>query len=393
MALRPGRRLLLVETLRSVARATARGTADNDAYVQAAVSWLCRAQDVSGDGGVAHSFSLTQGWARSYPETTGYIIPTMLNYSRVYGDASIRERALRMADWLVKIQLDGGGIQAGTISQHTPVATIFNTGQVLFGWASAYEETQKESYVQAMLRAADWLLEMQDTDGAWRNGRSPHVSYAINTYNTRTAWSLCRTYEITGRPEYREAALRNVRWALTQQTSTGWLELNCLSDRARPLTHTIAYAIRGILEVGASSEDESFVQAARRAADALLVVQRSDGSLAGRYSEHWSPEVSWSCLTGNVQTGIIWGRLYQVCGGERYLDAARKTNRYVTSRVNLSSSEPGIRGGVSGSWPIWGEYGKFQYLSWAAKFLVDSLMLENALGGKSQGHPVLTLNG
>jgi len=219
------------------------------------------------------------------------------------------------------------------------------------------------------------------------------VSYAINTYNTRTAWSLCRTYEVTGRPEYREAALRNVRWALTQQTSTGWLELNCLSDRARPLTHTIAYAIRGILEVGASSEDESFVQAARRAADALLVVQRSDGSLAGRYSEHWSPEVSWSCLTGNVQTGIIWGRLYQVCGGERYLDAARKTNRYVTSRVNLSSSEPGIRGGVSGSWPIWGEYGKFQYLSWAAKFLVDSLMLENALGGKSQGHPVLTLNG
>jgi len=317
----------------------------------------------------------------------------MLNYSRVYGDPDVRERALQMADWLVKIQLGCGGIRAGTTLDNPAVPTIFNTGQVLFGWASAYEEAQRRSYLQAMLKAADWLVEMQDADGAWRNGRSPHVSYAVNTYNTRTAWSLYRTYELTGRAEYREAALRNVRWALTQRTSTGWLELNCLSDSVRPLTHTIAYAIRGILEIGISAADESFVRVARVAADALLRAQRSDGSLAGRYSEGWVPEVSWSCLTGNVQTAIIWGRLYQVCGEARYLDAVRKANRSVTSRVNLSASEPGIRGGVSGSWPLWGEYGKFQYLSWATKFFIDSLMLENMLTREGQPHLALTAKG
>ena len=45
-----------------------------------AVGWLGRAEDNSRlrDGGVAHHFSLIDGWGSSYPETTGYIVPTLL---------------------------------------------------------------------------------------------------------------------------------------------------------------------------------------------------------------------------------------------------------------------------------------------------------------------------
>src|SRR5919198_4213262 len=55
--------------------------------VEEAIGWLCRAQDnsASNDGGVARHFSLVDGWAPSYPETTGYIIPTVLAYSRAVG--------------------------------------------------------------------------------------------------------------------------------------------------------------------------------------------------------------------------------------------------------------------------------------------------------------------
>ena len=55
----------------------------------AAIDWICKAQDASGDGGVARSYSLAyhrffkkRGWTASYPETTGYIIPTMFDYAR-----------------------------------------------------------------------------------------------------------------------------------------------------------------------------------------------------------------------------------------------------------------------------------------------------------------------
>jgi hypothetical protein len=33
-----------------------------------------------------------------------------------------------------------------------------------------------------------------------------------------------------------------------------------------------------------------------------------------------------------------------------------------------------VRGGVPGSSPLWGEYGSFKYLNWAAKFMADVLM-------------------
>ncbi|MGD0267244.1 MAG: hypothetical protein ABSD47_20195, partial [Candidatus Methylomirabilota bacterium] len=366
------------------------GDADNDAYVREALAWICRAQDASGDGGVAHSFSLTHGWDSSYPETTGYIIPTMFHCAQLFGEGSLRERAVRMADWLVQIQLDCGGIQAGTISAPEKVATVFNTGQVLFGWTTAYEETRHEAYLRAILRAADWLVQIQDADGAWRTSSSPHANYSVNTYNVRTAWALYRAYEVTGRTAYRDASLRNVRWALTQQTPTGWFKLNCLSDETNPLTHTIAYAIEGILATGISSGEESFVDAAKRAADALLAAQRRDGSLAGRYADGWTPSASWTCLTGNAQMAVIWSRLYQLCGEDRYLGAARTANRYVKSRVNLSAPEAGIRGGVSGSWPLWGPYGRFRYLNWAAKFFLDALMLEDALTSRRHDHTAFT---
>src|SRR3546814_8302964 len=70
------------------------------AVVYACLQWLARAQDCSarGDGGVARDFSLLRGWATSYPETTGYIVPTFIAAAADHperdqiGRASCRER-------------------------------------------------------------------------------------------------------------------------------------------------------------------------------------------------------------------------------------------------------------------------------------------------------------
>jgi hypothetical protein len=81
------------------------------------IDWLCRAQDnsASADGGVAREYSLTHGWATSYPETTGYIIPTLLAYADRSGRRDLVDRARRMADWLVSIQLAQGGFQGARL--------------------------------------------------------------------------------------------------------------------------------------------------------------------------------------------------------------------------------------------------------------------------------------
>jgi hypothetical protein len=39
----------------------------------------------------------------------------------------------------------------------------------------------------------------------------------------------------------------------------------------------------------------------------------------------------------------------------------------------------GIAGGVAGSYPLWGLYQPFRYISWGCKFFADALLLESRL--------------
>jgi len=352
---------------------------DNNEYIRACIDWICTAQDSSEGGGVARDFSLKKGWNASYPETTGYIIPTMLSYYHLFGDEKIRERAILMADWLVEIQLPDGGIQAGTIAQKEKVPTIFNTGQVLIGFVSAYEETQNNKYLNAIIRAGDWLASRQDDDGAWRKEKSVCAAYSTCVYYTRVAWAMLRAFMVTEKEIYKKACIKNIKWAITRQNEKGWFYDSCLSDTSKPLVHTIAYSIRGILEAGIYLNDHEMLESAGKASDGLIKEQRSDGSFAGRHDKDWHPTVSWSCLTGNAQMAIIFLKLFHLSGEERYLRAAKKAVIYLKSMVNITSQNPCIRGGVKGSDPIWSPYGKYQYLNWAAKFFIDALILENKI--------------
>jgi hypothetical protein len=119
-------------------------------HLDAAIQWICRAQDASGDGGVARSYSIVynpyfkrKGWIPSYPETTGYIIPTLFDYARMTRRQDLMDRAVRMTDWECEVQMDSGAVQGGTIDQKQTPA-IFNTGQVIFGWLRTYRETGNE---------------------------------------------------------------------------------------------------------------------------------------------------------------------------------------------------------------------------------------------------------
>jgi hypothetical protein len=57
-------------------------------------------------------------------------------------------------------------------------------------------------------------------------------------------------------------------------------------------------------------------------------------------------------------------------------------NDYMCRHHDITNSDPTIRGGVAGSWPVWGEYGRFRVLSWATKFFVDALLREAHIVGR-----------
>ena len=345
--------------------------------VKAAIDWLCAAQDrsASHDGGVARHYSLLHGWSSSYPETSGYIIPTLLDHAERNGDEALTARARRVLDWLVGIQLPDGGFQGGLVDS-TPVrAVTFNTGQILIGLAAGAATFRDDRYLQAMHRAATWLADTQDADGCWRTFPSPFTVEGEKTYDTHVAWGLFEAARVAPAAGYDAAAIRNVRWALTHQRNNGWFGRCCLGEPSQPLTHTIGYALRGVVEAWRFTKDEVFLEAACRTADALVQRVRSDGFLPGRLRADWSPAVSWSCLTGASQIAACWMLLHDRTANAKYLDAARLANHFVRRTMSLAGSD-GKRGGVKGSFPVDGGYGAFEMLSWAAKFTIDANLME-----------------
>ncbi len=351
-------------------------------HLQGVMEWLCRAQDAAGGGGVARSYSLRwrrahnkRGWLGAYPETTGYIIPTFFNYARLTGDMTYSERAVRMAAWEIEVQMECGAVQGGTV-EFPPSPAVFNTGQVLFGWIRAYEVTGEDRFLLAATRAADFLLDAQDLDGSWHQHGSQFARTGVNLYDARSAWGLAEVYRIRKAAKYRDAAVRNLEFVCRRQQANGWFPDCCLDDNSRPLLHTIAYTIEGLLEAGVVLNEQRFITAARTSAEALLRRHQKNGSLYGRYDSDWLPAASWHCLTGEAQTALVWLRFYQLTGDASFLLAARDRNRFLMTTQDLVSEIPGVRGGIKGSHPIWQEYGPFEFLNWAAKFFADSLSLE-----------------
>lgn len=352
-------------------------------HLHAALDWLERAHDGTPDAGVSRGYSLAwnsyfggRGWQASYPETTGYIIPTLFEAAHCLDRPTLAERAIRMADWEIEVQLASGAVQGGIIGERVPpTPAIFNTGQVILGWVSAHRETGRDEYVTAAKRAADYLLDAQAPDGSFDKGHSDFARKDCTTYYTRVAWPLCLLGSYIDEARYVEAGRRATDHGLSRQLPNGWFRENCLGDPDRPLLHTIAYAMRGVLEVGLLLKREEYVDAARRTAEGLAGAQRAAGGLAGRLASDWSEATEWECLTGNAQTAIVWWKLGGVLGDAPLRDRARSICEFTMSTQNLRSADPGLRGGIKGSYPIDGEYGRFELLNWAAKFFVDAMLL------------------
>lgn len=350
-----------------------------DAIEEATLAWLGAAQDFSAshDGGAARNYSLVSGWNTSYPETSGYIVPSLIDGGVRRNDPALLDRARRMLDWLVEIQFPEGGFQGGVIGATPRVPVTFNTGQILMGLAAGARHFGAP-YEEPMHRAARWLVDTLDADGCWRRFPTPFAEPGEKVYETHVSWGLIEAARTSGEAAYAEAAARNVRWALTHQRDDGWFDSCCLSRPDAPLTHTIGYVLRGIVEVWLHTREPAFLEASRRTADAIARVTRDDGYLAGRLDAQWRPAVASVCLTGSAQIAHALLLLFRETGEAAYRDAAFRLLAYVRRSVHVDGP-PEVRGGVKGSFPVDGDYQPYEYLNWACKFLLDATVLEREI--------------
>ena len=129
-------------------------------HLEAAMKWLCLAQDKSGKDGVAALYNLEKkSWGKPYRETTGYIIPTFINYSKISGNKNFEKRALEMGLWELNEQLPDGSF--GEESENGEIKRkIFNTGQVMLGMCFLYDYTKNSHYLSSAKKSDAKILSM-----------------------------------------------------------------------------------------------------------------------------------------------------------------------------------------------------------------------------------------
>jgi uncharacterized protein YyaL (SSP411 family) len=339
-----------------------------------AAGWLITARKANHDGGMG-SYHLINKWSSSYPETTGYIIPTLINYGKKFDKQEAIDSAMMAADFLLKIQREGGGWQGGRIGEKKP-EIVFNTGQIIRGMIAAYEHSAVQRYLDAAIKAGHWLSEIQHKEGYWQTHA---LMEKARVYDTFVDAPLLHLYVITGEDKFRETAVHNLDWVIREKMhENGWFEDcdNTVKRNDKPILHTIAYTLDGLIDCSLILKDDQYLKAAVKGADKLRDIFLSTGFLNGRYDRNWTGREYMLC-TGSAQMAIVWLKLYGVSHDKAYLQAARRMINlliFVQSR-GFKETEDSL-GAIPGSFPVWGRYEPFAFPNWATKFFCDAIMLD-----------------
>lgn len=355
------------------------GKADKERALRLAMGWLANNQDKMADAGFG-TYYLSKGWTSSYPETSGYIVPTLMNFAAFSGENEFQKRAFACLDWLHTIQFREGGWQSGYIHQLRD-AVVFNTGQVIRGMLSGYHAERPQD-LQAAIKAADWIVKVQQPNGAWAKHNFLGVERVYDAYVSAPLLELA---EISNNAHFKEAAIKNLDWIVNEkQLQNGWFRDadNSRHKNTQPITHTLAYTMDGLLDAGLLLQENKYIQAAEIPARKLAEIFLQNGMLNGRYNADWRGKEDF-ITTGGAQLALIWLKLFRHNNNAFFFDAAAKMTTLLTAIQERHVPESSdTKGALFGSFPFWGRYEAFGLPNWATKYFADALLLEFSLSKK-----------
>jgi hypothetical protein len=351
-----------------------------DDSMRACLQWLRASFQATGCEGSSHSYSPLFGWARAYPETTGYLIETLLKASRLPGEGDLAEYAIGALNWLCTVQLPNGAFTALTAEHRVP--SVFNTAQVLFGFAFVLSSEDvgtaddRDRWALAGSRALDWLSGQLDEPVGWGSGA--YVSGYDPTYYTRALWGmLCMDEVLYGgsplRGRVEQALERYARRFRPNGALDGW----GFWPNKPAHTHTIAYALEGFWHTARMLNRADIAFRAETTLRRLLRQRAADGRTAGAYDSDWRGVLHYRCVTGNVQLSLLAAQMAGAGDAAQWSAAAVSLFSEVANAQSFAPCK-GMFGGLPGSAPLWGPYLRMRFPNWAARFYAEAWMLIHA---------------
>jgi len=238
-------------------------------------------------GGLSHSYDVKKRrWVKPYPEVTGYILSYFSKYFSV-----LPSIILEAADYLCKLQHQRGGYPSFYSKKYL---FTFDTAQIMEGLAFIYQKTKKRIYFDVAKKCADFVLDMQISNGAMfplynteknckyvdKNGQWGVNFSMIQVKNIE---SLLLMYKLTKNSQYLDSAVK----------------LKDYGKKCCDLTYTHpgAYCLEGLIEIG----ENDFVR--EKLKTEIIPRIQSNGFLS------YFPNLPYAYVSGSIQIGIL---LYKV---------------------------------------------------------------------------------
>lgn len=329
-------------------------------------------------GGAAKYSMMTHQMSPGYPMTTANWVPVLSRLKSYYPDLyhqvikdpdTLRE----LVNWVLRTQRRDGTFPASYGDFMNQPPRVFNNGQIIHSLLDHHNETGGNDLLEACIKSAEWLLKVQSSDGSWRQFTFHQLSS-----NTLTAAALIRLAGITGDKKYETAGIKNIEFALGLQSDNGYFKGNGFDSTPLAYTITMAYAIAGVLEAGILTGNENWKNAALKGLVPVLNQVNNTGFLVGELDENFHSDSSFSCLPGSCLMAVNAYNLAALNGNADLKTKADLLTEYVKSK-QMESKAPLIHGGISGSWPISGNYCSYEITSWGVRYFLEALMLQDAM--------------
>ncbi len=347
---------------------------DNEIHIKMASDWLLKAQNIDNDNGYSRGFYLYKGgWDKSYIETTGYIIPTLLQVYELTKNIKYKNSALEAGSWLLNIQKSNGAFT----DIDNDIELVFDTGQVLYGLIALYElndieDELREKYKDAIFRASNWLCTVQDNDGSWTQFGFNGIAHS---YYSRVSSILYKAGVLLDSDKFKDSASKHINWVLSCQNKNGFFDKLKFTENEDSLLHTIVYVLEGLYDYYILTEDKTVLKALLINANKFKEINTNkDLLLCSQYDENFNCINNERCITGLAQWSNLSFKLYKLTQDNEYLYVAQKTLYYLKAKQFKSNDD--LKGSLPGSVPFWGTYAAYSAVNWGVKFYIDAL-LEN----------------
>ena len=343
-------------------------------HQEAALRWLLRSCQVNQGAGSSAFYARwrnwRRGWAAPYPETTGYLIPTLFAYQSRFPSLESAETARSCYQWLLRLAQPSGAFSSLYASSGQP--SLFNTGQIFLGLIAGYQDQPSAEAEAAIHRSIDWCLKAvvdprKDIQGLYNQG-------FLAAYYIRAIWPLAFAMQVMGRRnEWNQ--LNDICEVLAERIGpTGALTEAGFKPGSAAFLHTIAYTIRGWWELGCLWEDEKTQDLALQILAHYWERREIAGRWAGAYLAPGEDQLQFTCLPGQAQIAILLQKIGDAKGIEKYQTEARRLLEELC-QYQKKGRNPNTDGAFAGSSPFWGPYMPLRYPNWGAKCFLDAAAL------------------